>query len=76
MAIDPYSNRPGVDVTKLIDLGQGATLHRLRAGERRSCYAVIDDDRMVWILLFEDREVGYKRLVRRASERFEGRRNR
>lgn len=73
LTVDPHTSRAGVNVKKIADLGGGATLHRLRVGERRSCYAVTDSMRRVWILLFEDREVGYPRMVRRAQERFKGR---
>lgn len=39
-------------------------------GERRACYAVVTIDKRVWILLFDDREVGYKRMQDAAEKRF------
>lgn len=71
LEIDPFTPRPGVDILKLADLSDGATLHRLRVGERRACYAVVTADKRVWVLLFEDREVGYARMQRRAADRFD-----
>ncbi|MBI4393325.1 MAG: hypothetical protein HY556_05950 [Euryarchaeota archaeon] len=70
LAEDPFRPRAGVDVVKLTDLGQGSSLHRLRVGKHRSCYAVIRGDRKVWILLFDDRGTGYPRMIRAAKARF------
>lgn len=70
---DPFTKRPGVDVLKLAYLSDGSTLHRLRVGERRACYAVVTSDKVVWILLFDDRELGYTRMQRTATERFKSR---
>lgn len=70
LEIDPFTRRPGVDVLKLADLSDGATIHRFRVGERRACYAVVTADKRVWVLLFEDREVGYARMQRRAADRY------
>lgn len=58
------------DVTKLAVLDTGETLYRLRVGERRACYAVITSDREVWMLIFEDRELGFRRLIKTATARF------
>ncbi|HLE97012.1 MAG TPA: hypothetical protein VI997_06525 [Candidatus Thermoplasmatota archaeon] len=70
---DPFSARPGVDIRKLRLLSDGTTLRRLRVGERRACYAVVTPSREVWILMFEDRELGYARIIRTSVERFERR---
>lgn len=70
LEIDPLKPRPGPDVLKLADLSDGSTLHRLRVGEKRACYAVVTSDKRIWILLFDDREVGYKRMQGSAEKRF------
>lgn len=44
-------------------------LYRLRVGERRACYAVILDEREVFVLFFDERETGYGPLRRRALAR-------
>jgi len=70
LEVDPFKQRSGLDVLKLADLSDGSTLHRLRVGERRACYAIVTSDKRVWILLFDDREVGYKRMQGAAERRF------
>jgi len=37
IAVNPFRSRPGVDLTKLGELGPGEALFRLRVGEYRSC---------------------------------------
>lgn len=74
LEVDPFTPRPGVDVLKLADLSDGSTLHRLRVGERRVCFAVVTTHKRVWVLLFEDRGVGYRRMRRVAEERYSSRR--
>ncbi len=70
LALDPFRPRVGCDVTKLADLDEGATLLRLRVGQHRACYAVLSREREILILLFEDREVGYRRMIATAVRRF------
>lgn len=66
---DPFRSRAGVDVVKLRDLEEGSALYRLRVGKRRVLYAVIRADRTVYVLLVEDRELGYARLMEIARRR-------
>ncbi|MHB8587078.1 MAG: type II toxin-antitoxin system RelE family toxin [Thermoplasmatota archaeon] len=73
LEVDPFTPRPGVGVLKLADLSDGSTLHRLRVGERRACYGVVTAQKKVWVLLFDDREVGYRRMQRTAEERYKRR---
>lgn len=68
LAEDPLRPRAGVDIKKLKDLGGGG-LYRLRIGERRALYAVLTADRRVIVLVVEDREAGYARMIARASKR-------
>ena len=68
LAHDPLRPRPGMDITKLKDLKEGR-LYRLRVGDHRAVYAVITADRVVMVLVVEDREVGYKRMIARATAR-------
>lgn len=71
---DPFRPRPGLDIARLE--GVGATpLYRLRVVARRACYAVMVQDREVYILLIAEREEGYAPLLRRALARFRGRRD-
>lgn len=70
LEVDPFTKRPGVDLVKLADLSEGSTLHRLRVGERGACYAVVTAEKRVWVLLFDDREIGYRRMQKTAEERY------
>ena len=72
LEIDPLTARSGCDVKKVADLPGASTLHRLRVGRERACYAVVTPAREVWMLLFDDREVGYRRMVATAEKRFRG----
>ena len=72
LEVNPFTRRSGSDVTKLADLADGSTLHRLRVGKRRACYAVVTKTKVVWVLLFEDREVGYGRMIKTSEERYGG----
>jgi hypothetical protein len=49
-----------------------ASLYRLRVGEHRAAYLVVSEDRTVTVLVIEDREVGYKRIIARAMARMRG----
>lgn len=62
---NPFRPRPGTDVKKL----HGDTLYRLRVGERRVIYAIVRPDRTICVLVVEDREVGYGRLMGVAEAR-------
>lgn len=73
LATDPFRPRPGLDVKKLGQLEDGSSLHRVRAGKYRACYAVVGTDRKVWILLFDHRGRGYSRIVNTSRLRFFGR---
>lgn len=68
---DPIRPRPGMDITKLKDVDEGA-LYRLRVGEHRAAYLVVGPDRTVTVLVIEDRELGYKRISARAMARMRG----
>jgi mRNA-degrading endonuclease RelE of RelBE toxin-antitoxin system len=68
---DPLRPRPGMDITKLKDVDEGS-LYRLRVGEHRAAYLVVSEDRTVTVLVIEDREVGYKRIIARAMARMRG----
>lgn len=74
LELDPFRKRPGVDIRKLVQSPDGTGLYRLRVGERRACCAVLTEDREVYVLLFDDRELGYGRLLHTAEERFRRRR--
>lgn len=66
---DPFRRRPGVDVRKLKAHAEGIGLHRLRVGDVRAVYAVLDEDREVLVLVVEKREVGYARMTWAAQRR-------
>jgi mRNA-degrading endonuclease RelE of RelBE toxin-antitoxin system len=66
---DPLRARPGMDIKKLKDVDEGSGLYRLRVGERRAIYAIITAERVVTVLVIEDRELGYVRMIHRAMAR-------
>lgn len=66
---DPFHPAAGRDVTKLKEMGLGGALYRLRVGKRRAIYAVIRGDRVIYVLVIEDRELGYGRLIELAKRR-------
>lgn len=65
---DPFRGRPGVDVKKLKAV-PGGGLYRLRVGPHRVVYAVITDDRSIFVLVVAERESGYGRLMETAEAR-------
>ncbi|MEA3198870.1 MAG: mRNA interferase RelE/StbE [Thermoplasmata archaeon] len=60
---DPFRPRPGVDVLKLEDVGGDDDLYRLRVGDYRAIYTVDKEGRVVLVVVVDDREIGYTRLV-------------
>lgn len=65
---DPMRPRPGMDVRKLKDVSDGG-LYRLRVGKHRAIFVVMPTRRKVRILVVEDREIGYARMIQRAMAR-------
>jgi mRNA-degrading endonuclease RelE of RelBE toxin-antitoxin system len=57
-----------MDILKLMEIREGG-LYRLRVGERRVIYVAVTADRRAFVLVVDDREVGYKRLQVKAQER-------
>lgn len=68
---DPLRPRPGMDITKLKDVEEGG-LYRLRVDKHRAAYLVVSEARTVTVLVIEDREVEYKRIIARAMSRMRG----
>ncbi|MFA5862835.1 MAG: type II toxin-antitoxin system RelE/ParE family toxin [Candidatus Thermoplasmatota archaeon] len=68
LAQEPFRPRPGMDIKKLKDV-DGDGLYRLRVGEHRAIYAVVSVDRVVTVLVVDDREAGYSRMIQRAMAR-------
>ncbi|HWH08104.1 MAG TPA: type II toxin-antitoxin system RelE/ParE family toxin [Candidatus Thermoplasmatota archaeon] len=67
---DPFRKRPGADIRAL----EGTTgLYRLRVGSYRALYTVEPDGRIVIVLLFDERELGYTRLIPKAEARLAAR---
>lgn len=68
---EPTRPRPGMDIKKLKDV-PGGGLYRIRVGDHRAIYATSSKDRIVQVLVVEDRELGYARMIQRAIARLRG----
>ena len=61
LASDPFTNRPGVDVKKLIGLKNAADLYRLRVGQYRIIFDISQD--AIWVSEIVKRSSAYKFLL-------------
>lgn len=66
---DPLAARPGLDARRLGSLWEDGHLFRLRVGTHRALYLVVPSQRLVRVLLFDRRGLGYDRLLRSARAR-------
>lgn len=67
LADNPLHARAALDVRRLKLLRTGDLL--LRVGKRRALYATLSRERVLLVLLVQDREVGYDRMLAKAERR-------
>jgi mRNA-degrading endonuclease RelE of RelBE toxin-antitoxin system len=69
LADDPFRARPGLDLRRLKAVSDDVGLHRVRVGDVRALYAVLEAAREVLVLVVEKREAGYVRMAATAQRR-------
>lgn len=69
LADDPLHARAGLDVRRIKLLRDGDLLVRLRVGRRRALYATLSAERTLLVLVVQDREIGYDRMMAQAERR-------